>query len=249
MKSLSLEKTSRVKLVVLENKKFVVREYEISFSMMTPITEQERPMAELQIDQNVSFAKAICFIDAVLNNSILITHENMVEYEKTLCEYSNNFVILPDVADTTIIHAIYNKLKAIVSESTEVSTVTLTDLDDHLKYRLDVFESEEDTELPTITEWLGDLAFNEEPWWKRSDESTWDGVAKTQEELDQVRAKTSDESDELSMFEDIEESIINLFKTIEKEANGDITGEVIEIDFQHQPESKKKTKKWKPTII
>lgn len=249
MKSLSLEKTSRVKLVVLENKKFVVREYEISFSMMTPITEQERPMTELQLDQNISFAKAICFIDAVLNNSILITHENMIQYEKTLCEYSNNFVILPDVADTTIIHAVYNKLKSIVSELTEVSSVTLTDLDDHLKYRLDIFESEEDTELPNIKEWLGDLAFNEEPWWKRSDESTWDGVAKTKEELDQVRAKTPEESDDLSMFEDIEESITNLFKTIEKEANGDITGEVIEIDFQHQPESKKKAKKWKPTLI
>lgn len=250
MKSLSLEKTSRVKLIVLEHKKFVVREYEISFSMMTPITEEDKPMIELQVDQNVSFAKAICFIDAVLNNSILITHENMIQFEKTLCEYSNNFVILPDVADTTIIHAIYNKLRAIVSELTEVSSITLTDLDDHLKYRLDVFEEEEEeTELPSIKDWLGELAFNEQPWWDRSDESTWDGVAKSKEELEHVRANKV-ERETVSMFEDIEESILNLFKSLQKQAAGDNTGEIIEVDFQQEAkDAKKKSKKWKPTLI
>jgi hypothetical protein len=248
MKSLSLEKTSRVKLMVLENKKFVVREYEISFSMMTPISEAERPMVELQLDQNISFAKAICFIDAVFNNSILITHENMAQYEATLCEYSNNFVLLPDVADTTLIHALYNKLSSIVSELTEVTSVTLTDLDDHLKYRLDIFEAEEDSEeLPSITDWLGDLAFNEEPWWKRSDESTWDGVAKNPDELEHVRANKVEDTEETSMFEDIEESITNLFKSLEKEAKGEEVGEIIEVDFNQEP--KRKAKKWKPTII
>ncbi len=248
MKSLSLEKTSRVKLIVLEHKKFVVREYEISFSMMTPITEEARPMIELQVDQNISFAKAICFIDAVLNNSILITHDNISQYEKTLCEYTNNFIILPDVADTTIIHAIYNKLKAIVSELTEVSSITLTDLDDHLKYRLDVFDSEEeDSELPNIKDWLGELAINEKPWWDRSDESTWDGIAKNKEELDRLKEVKQEEREGVSMFEDIEESILNLFKAIQKEANGAISGEIIEVDFQQ--ETKKKSKKWKPTLI
>jgi hypothetical protein len=248
MKSLSLEKTSRVKLMVLENKKFVVREYEISFSLMTPVSEADKPMGELQLDQNISFAKAICFIDAVFNNSILITHENMQQYEKTLCEYSNNFVLLPDVADTTIIHALYNKLSSIVSELTEVTSVTVTDLDDHLKYRLDIYETEEESdELPSITEWLGDLAFNEQPWWKRSDESTWDGVAKDPEELEIIRSSKPDESEETTMFEDIEESITSLFKSLEKEAKGEEVGEIIEVDFNQEP--KKKTKKWKPTII
>lgn len=248
MKSLSLEKTSRVKLMVLENKKFAVREYEISFSLITPISEADRPVSELQLDQNISFAKVICFIDAVFNNSILITHENMKQYEQTLCEYSNNFVLLPDVADTTIIHAIYNKLSSIVSEMTQVTSVTLTDLDDHLKYRLDIYEEEDESEeLPTITEWLGELAFNDKPWWKRSDETTWDGVAKSQEELEAVRNNKPEETEEASMFEEIEESIVTLFKTIEKEANGEIAGEIIEVDFNQEP--KKKTKKWKPTII
>lgn len=248
MKSLSLEKTSRVKLMVLEHKKFVVREYEISFSLITPLSEADKPLSELQLDQNISFAKVICFIDAVFNNSILITHENMNQYEQTLCEYSNNFVLLPDVADTTIIHAIYNKLSSIVSEMTQVTSVTLTDLDDHLKYRLDIYEEEDESEeLPTITEWLGELAFNKEPWWKRSDETTWDGVAKNQDELEAVRNNKPEETEETSMFEEIEESIVTLFKTIEKEANGEIAGEIIEVDFNQEP--KKKTKKWKPTII
>lgn len=248
MKSLSLEKTSRVKLMVLENKKFVVREYEVSFSLITPISEIDRPVAELQLDQNISFAKVICFIDAIFNNSILITHENVKQYEQTLCEYSNNFVLLPDVADTTIIHAIYNKLNSIVSVLTQVTSVTLTDLDDHLKYRLDVFDEDDDgEELPTIKEWLGDLAFNQVPWWMRSDETTWDGVAKSLEELTAIRDNKSDDSDEVSMFDEIEESIVTLFKIIEKEANGEISGEIIEVDFNQ--ESKQKTTKWKPTII
>jgi hypothetical protein len=248
MKSLSLEKTSRVKLMVLENKKFVVREYEIGFSLITPAAEAERPMSELQLDQNISFAKAICFIDAVFNNSILITHDNMQQYEQTLCEYGNNFVLVPDVADTTIIHVLYHKLSSIVSSLTEVTNVTLTDLDDHLKYRLDIFESDDESEeLPTITEWLGELAFNQTPWWKRSDESTWDGVAKDKEELELVRAKNLEESEEASMFDEIEESITNLFKALEKEAGGEAPGEIIEVDFQQ--ETKKKHKKWKPTLM
>lgn len=248
MKSLSLEKTSRVKLMVLENKKFVVREYEISFSLMTPASEADKPMVELQLDQNISFAKAICFIDAVFNNSILITHENMQQYEKTLCEYSNNFVLLPDVADTTIIHALYNKLNSIVSELTEVTSVTVTDLDDHLKYKLDIYDSEEESEeLPSITEWLGELAFNEEPWWHRPDESTWDGVAKDRDELEVIKSSTPKEREDNTMFEDIEESITSLFKSLEKEAKGEEVGEIIEVDFNQEP--KKKAKKWKPTII
>lgn len=249
MKSLSLEKTSKVKLIVLENKKFVVREYEISFSMITPISESDKSVAELQLDQNISFAKAICFIDAILNNSILITNDNMSQYEKTLCEFGNNYVLLPDVADTTIIHAIYNKLNSIVSDLTEVTSVTITDLDDQLKYRLEIYDSEDETEeLPTITEWLGELALNDEPWWKRSDESTWDGVAKSKEEAEQIKnVKVADEDQPASMFEEIEESITTLFKTLAKEANGESVGEIIEVDFQQ--EANKKPKKWKPTII
>jgi len=139
-------------------------------------------------------------------------------------------------------------LKAIVSELTEVSSITLTDLDDHLKYRLDVFDSEEeDSELPNIKDWLGELAINEKPWWDRSDESTWDGIAKNKEELDRLKEVKQEEREGVSMFEDIEESILNLFKAIQKEANGAISGEIIEVDFQQ--ETKKKSKKWKPTLI
>lgn len=242
MKSLSLEKSSRIKLIMLENKRFVVRQYEVSFSMLTHVTGTDIDLAELQIEQNVSFGKALCFIDAVLNDSILITHEHLSDYERTLCEFSNNYILLPDVSDTTLIDAIQRKLSAIAGKLTDVTSVTLIDLDDQLKYRLDVFDEDDDeSDLPALSEWLGDLAINSVPWWDRPDETTWDGVAKDQAELESLR--NLDTESGTSMFDDVEENIRKIYKAA---LNGeDSSGELIEVDFANQD----KKKKWTPTII
>ena len=103
MRSLSLEKTSQIKLIVLEHNRFVVRQYEISFSMLTRSGEDIKETDQLQVEQNISFAKVMCFIDSILNDSIIITADNLPHYEKTLCEFSNNYVLLPDTIDNTVI--------------------------------------------------------------------------------------------------------------------------------------------------
>ena len=112
MRSLSLEKTSQINLIVLENKKFVVRHYEISFSMLTRSGEDLKEIDQLQLEQNISFAKVMCFIEAILNDSIIITADNLSHYEKTLCEFSNNYVLLPDTIDNTVIDVLTSKFNA-----------------------------------------------------------------------------------------------------------------------------------------
>jgi len=250
MRVLSLEKSSRINLIVVEDKKFVVRHYEISFSMLTRSGTDEKEMDELQLEQNISFAKVMCFVDGILNNSVLITTDCLAYYEKTLCEFHNNYILVPDVADNIIIGVIMSKMNAIAGENTEVNSITLFDLDDQLKYKLEIYEDDDDSDLPDIKAWLGDLALNDVPWWSRSDETTWDGVAKTQDEYDTVKTTvTKDDSeeveDEYSIFDDIEESIRSLYKTVKMAKDPGSTAEVIEVDFAQET----KKKKWKPKLI
>jgi hypothetical protein len=243
MRSLSLEKSSNIKLIVLENKRFIVRHYEVSFSMLTRASEDVKEMDELQLEQNISFAKVMCFVDAILNDSIVITADSLPHYEKTLCEFSNNYVLLPDTADNTFISVLTSKFNAIVGDNTEVNSVTLFDLDDQLKYRLEIFDEDDDGEIINIKDWLGEFALNDIPWWDRGDVSTWDGAAKNQEEYDAVKSNVSDEEPE-SIFDDIEDSIRTLYKSVQQQ-NTEAEAEVIEVDFQNET----KKKKWKPKLV
>lgn len=246
MRSLSLEKTSQIKLIVLENNRFVVRHYEISFSMLTRSSEDLKETDGLQLEQNISFAKVMCFIDAILNDSIIITADNLSHYEKTLCEFSNNYVLLPDTLDNTVIDVLTSKFNAIVGDNTEVNSVTLFDLDDQLKYKLEIFEDEdedEDDNIVNIKEWLGEFVLNDTPWWLRGDESTWDGIAKDREEYDKLKSSTSDDEPE-SIFEEIDDTIRSMYKIMKSES-GESSAEVIEVDFQNET----KKKKWKPKLV
>ena len=245
MRSLSLEKSSNIKLIVLENKRFVVRHYEISFSMLTRVGEDQKEMRELHLEQNISFAKVMCFVDVILNDSIVITADSLPHYEKTLCEFSNNYVLIPDTEDSSIISVLTSKFNAIVGDNTEVNSVTLVDLDDQLKYRLELFDDDEedDNEIINIKEWLGEFVLNDVPWWQRGDISTWDGVAKNQEEFDAFKNIATDE-EQVSIFDDIEESIRTLYKSAHQKST-DAEAEVIEVDFQTET----KKKKWKPKLV
>jgi hypothetical protein len=245
MRMMSLEKSSHIKLIVLENKKVAVRQYEVSFSLLTRASEDLKEMELLQLEQNISFAKVMCFIDLILNGSILITVDSIPYYEKTLCEFSNNYVLLPNLEDNTIISVLLAKFNSIIGDNTEVNAVTLLDQDDQLKYRLEVFDDEEeDSDLPNIKDWLGDLALNDEPWWSRADESTWDGVAKTKDEYDTVKTNAAEEEQD-SIFDDIEESIKTLYKTVHQSQDPNADADVIEVDFQKE----NKKKKWKPKLV
>lgn len=243
MRSLSLEKTSQIKLIVLENNRFIVRQYEISFSMLTRSSEDIKETDQLQLEQNISFAKVMCFIDSILNDSIIITADNLSHYEKTLCEFSNNYVLLPDTIDNTVIDVLTSKLNAIVGDNTEVNSVTLFDLDDQLKYKLEIFEDDDDDDIVNIKEWLGEFVLNDVPWWQRGDESTWDGIAKDREEYDKVKSSTSEDESE-SIFEEIDDTIRSMYKIMKSESS-DSSAEVIEVDFQNET----KKKKWKPKLV
>ena len=213
--------------------------------MLTRSGEDLKEIDQLQLEQNISFAKVMCFIEAILNDSIIITADNLSHYEKTLCEFSNNYVLLPDTLDNTVIDVLTSKFNAIVGGNTEVNSVTLFDLDDQLKYRLEIIEDEDDfdDDVFNIKEWLGEFVLNDIPWWQRSDESTWDGTAKDQEEYDKVKSTISDDDVE-SIFEEIDDTIRSMYKIMKSESS-DSTAEVIEVDFQDDT----KKKKWKPKLV
>jgi hypothetical protein len=211
--------------------------------MLTRSSEDIKETDQLQLEQNISFAKVMCFIDSILNDSIIITADNLTHYEKTLCEFSNNYVLLPDTIDNTVIDVLTSKFNAIVGDNTEVNSVTLFDLDEQLKYRLEIIEDDDDDDIVNIKEWLGEFVLNDVPWWQRGDESTWDGIAKDREEYDKVKSSTSDDESE-SIFEEIDDTIRSMYKIMRSESS-DSSAEVIEVDFQNET----KKKKWKPKLV
>ena len=136
-----------------------------------------------------------------------------------------------------------SKLNAIVGDNTEVNSVTLFDLDEQLKYKLEIIEDDDDDDIVNIKEWLGEFVLNDVPWWQRGDESTWDGIAKDREEYDKVKSSTSDDETE-SIFEEIDDTIRSMYKMMKSESS-DSSAEVIEVDFQNET----KKKKWKPKLV
>jgi hypothetical protein len=211
--------------------------------MLTKASDDLKELDELQLEQNISFAKVTCFIDAILNDSIVITADNLPHYEKTLCEFSNNYILVPDTIDNTFISILLSKFNSIVGNNTQVNSITLFDLDDQLRYRLEIFDEDDDDDIVDIKEWLGEFVLSNIPWWQRGDESTWDGSANSQDEYDIIKSNEDEDTKE-SIFDEIDDTIRSMYKSMYSE-NNDSEAEVIEVDFQ----SETKKKKWKPKIV
>jgi hypothetical protein len=165
-------------------------------------------------------------------------------YQSALCDFSNNYILIPDTSDNTLISVIMSKLNAIVGSNTEVNTVTLFDIEDQLKYKLEIYDEDDDAELINIKQWLGDLAFNDVSWWMRNDQSTWDGVAISQDEYDAVKSRLDDDDSE-SMFDEIENTVRAIFESVQPKPQKEAAAELIEVDFQEET----KKKKWKPKLV
>jgi len=252
MKEFNLEKAVPLKLVLLngEGGKIEFKNYQVTFTMSSVMSSTDN-VYDVQLDQNISFAKVLFFLTEILNESVLLEKDHSSHVIRYLAEYENNLVILPDLSEATIITALHRKLNSISQDCTRVEKVSLRDVDDGLNYNYTCTAEHynEDNGLPCIEEWMGECSFYSEPWWDRPDQLTWDHKIDSAEELEAARQIMNESGvSNTEAFDDIECEVRSVFNVALKEAGiiDEKEGELIEVDFvKKQPV----IEKWTPKIL
>lgn len=247
MKSFILEKVCPITVILydIEEKRISPIQAEISFTITT-LADMSTPesMIEAQLNQNISYAKVVAFIEGMLKESIFLEWSPELSNTDSIINIcNNNPVVFPNLDEATICAALHSKLNAITHEDTAVDIITYHDIDSNCKFRY-VQDNDEDYNLPTQDEWLGEFPYWPKPWWERNDISTMDNSADSQESLDkwlEVFEEEGVDETNTETFREIEEEVTSLFN----EANGikKLEGTLIEVDFTN------KTSKFKPTLV
>ena len=244
MKQVILEKTLPLQLLTVESDTNMldVRNYELTFSLNTAVDEtfDGDPVLEAQFQQNTSFTSIACLIEATLNKSIMFDIENSDTNYQRFNDFENNFIILPDCSDLMLCAALHCKFNTICTELTTVHKIVLKDVNDGLAYSYDVDTFEEGySELPTLTEWIGELSYFDQSWWFRKDITTFDKAATSEEELANWKleyAEADGEKKNMQMLKDIHESMVEIFYGTDGGSKDAIkkSGQLIEVDFKNK---------------
>ena len=256
MKSFTLEKSVQLTLTAVDtmpSKYISTANFTLVFSMITEALDNTpESLVEAQIEQNVSFAKACAFMEGVVNNSLLVSHDlddldSSTQLQEFLQDFENNIIVLPDLHESTLITALHCKLNAIIHKSSHVERITLTDNNENITFNY--VSTDDDAIYPELPdsqlEWLGEHSYFDQAWWHREDASTMDRAALSAEEVivwNEAAASTKYTDLSMLMFTEIDEKIRGMFSNGYSEEG---EGAVIEVDF----EKKNVQKVWTPTLV
>jgi len=201
-----------------------------TYSLRTQLLE-DVSNEDIFLYQNVSFQTCNDFLEKNLYQSIVYSFEEADITNKFLVEFDNNFIVLPNVSEATLLPALHAKLNSICHEASEVDMVSLK-YGDGLKYNYvnvdGIYEA-----LPTMESWIGELSFWETPWWFRKDFSTFDNYAKDQEELDEFLNDAKRQSDINEMGNHVERFHREVTNQLSP-TNAETKGELVHIDFKNK---------------
>ena len=160
------------------------------------------------------------FVQHVLHKSIFISKEDKFWLDENTREHvTTNYVLFPEAPyDDWITRILFYKLQAISFPGLMIIDVSAWSSSTKLNFH---FAGEEQCTLPGMQDWIGELAFHDQPWWHRDDCDTIDITPKDKKELDNPP-----------------ESSVNFDIILELLANPTNTGEIVDIQ-----------KKFKPTIV
>lgn len=254
MRKFTLEKTIPFRIVVIDtdNNMLDARNYTVKFNLVTTMNEDEHEVTA-QMGQNISIAKLSFFIDHFLNNSIAVDSEFKDNLLAKFAEYENNFMVLPDLTESTLMEVLHSKFNSLCKPGSRVEYVQLYDHINEMNYTFYLSDDDEYM-LPNQDEWMGELSFWPDPWWHRSDVSTYDNSAESPEELEDLRSKISESgpySSAMQAFEEIEETVKNSYHDAMVQAGilpRTERGQLIEVDFTNAKEPAKR-EKWTPKVI
>ena len=250
MRRVTLHKTLPMRVMVLDHEMGVIQpqDYKITYTLNALINPgAKNPLLEGQKAQNKSFSKINMLIEQILDNSILATADNTDT--KMLEKYSNNFIILPDLTETTFIAALHCKFNHIINEGSAVNKVTLNETTEDVTYTyvIDNFDESTWIDLPNTDEWLTDLSCWENSWWFRPDISTFDRICEDQAEKDAWAIVKEEEGvdkanqEALTMIDDLYEDVFN--ENPEK-----LSGEIVDLT-EFKDAKVKKQNSWKPRLV
>lgn len=249
MRQVTLSKTLPMRVLMLDTDQNAIQttEYRLTYSMTTKVdSDAVDPHQEASKAQNKSYAKVNMFIEQVLDHSFIAELGN--PDIKHLEKYNNNFIVVPDLSETTFLAALHCKLNHIVDVNTFVDTITLKDIDQQITYTYNVIDFEDDCwiELPSHDEWLPQFSHWEQSWWFRYDVSTADAMASNEEEWKAVlelKAEVDVDALNRESLDYVDETFNKMFdESVERD------GQIVDLeDFKIAKEQKKKG--WTPKLV
>jgi hypothetical protein len=241
VKNIDLTKTVPISLFLLNNNVLEMLCVDFSFTLITEAeSDSAEDLLQARVNQNVSFAKIVTFLDSVLNETVVYSIDDANLVDKKFDQIENNFMILPDVSEMVLLSALHYKLNSIISENSLVTAITCNDKLQNLSFSYNfIDEGEGYTELPSYEEWCPELSYWNDPWWCRNDITTIDRVAASEEEYHSWLSgdKITVEQQSVEVFD----SIDSQFKELFSEDADKTEAELIDVDF------KKST--WKPRLV
>lgn len=254
MKRYTLEKTLPLRLLFVdtENHLLDTRTFKLKYTLLTTVSEDEHDITA-QMGQNISLTKINFFIEHYLNNSIAIDVDDRKKFFPLFVEFENNYLVLPDMTESTLMETLHAKLNSLCKPCSRIEQIHLFDSLNDVNYTFYISEDDE-YNLPDHPDWIGELSFWPDPWWRRDDLSTYDNCAESREELEKWRtALVESENDHPAVcaFKDIEEAVKGSFQEA-LEAAGLVPkverGQLIEVDFVNTTTPPRR-EKWTPRII
>jgi hypothetical protein len=131
-------------------------------------------------DIEKAFMKIRYWLDNVLENSIVFSHDNVTAIRMFLDaegspRLSNMLVLAPEDPDDAVMAALIQaKLQALATGALAFGPVYI-EADNSLGVSFEFFGDSSNV-LPSSEEWLDERRYFEEPWWNRDDGSTLDTI-------------------------------------------------------------------------
>ena len=230
-----------------DKKQIKAQTYQIEYSLRTEVAETES-QKQAFLQQNISFSLINSFLYDQLHQSIIYDLESKNLVERSFASHDNNFLILPDLSDACLAMSLHCKLNTICHANSFVESISIKDKVDNIAYSMFADDNEYE-QLPTINEWLGELSFWEEPWWRRRDFSTFDNIAASKEEHEEFFNKDVNKNILARMEEPIAQIegqvLADIYgkeiKDVVEKTTKEESGELLEVDF--------KNKTFKPKLV
>jgi len=208
----------------------ITTNYKISINLAT--LDEGLELENAYFVHNTNFHKLVFFVENVLQDSVMVSVPHMVQSQSLWVNLINPIILVPDFIDSQFTEILHSKFNTITPGSV-IDHITLVDISQDVQYNY----VENEYRLPEQKELLGELSINNEWWWQRDDISTFDGVAKDEEDRKIAREHGISEQ-ATKPWKEIEQAMSETFLPQEQKPE---QAEIVNI--------KDIKKSWKPKII
>ena len=141
------------------------------------------PQDDKRDEPSLAYNKLGFFIEHVLHKSMFVSYEDEFWFSDSIKEHiRTNPVMFPESPyDDIITRVLFYKLQAITFPGLMILDVSSWSSSTKLNFH---YTGEEQCTLPGIKDWVGELAFHDQPWWHRDDCDTIDFKPEDEKELD-----------------------------------------------------------------